>query len=113
MERKEVFQYKYTITVPREKFLKHVVENEGLDLDDLRVCLLLLTELDGWDMSRRLTRVDVIDPNNYKIIDIKAIADKLHMKKKDVKESIKVLLREEIIESGSGSSTIEGYRFTF
>ena len=113
MERKEVFQFKYTITVPREKFLKNVVENEGLDLDDLRVCLLLLTELDGWDMSRRLTRVDAIDPNNYKIIDIKAIAEKLHMKKKDARYLRVVLLREEIIESGSSSSAVEGYRFTF
>lgn len=113
MERKEVFQYMHTITIPREKFIKNVIENPGLDLDDLRVCMLLMTELDGWSMSRKETRASAVDPLNYKKVHIDKMAETLKMKKKDVKESIKVLLREEIIEKGESIASVDGYRFTF
>lgn len=113
MERKEIFQYKYTTTIPRENFIKYIVENEGLDLDDLRVCMLLLTELDGWDINRKEVRMAAVDPLNYRTIDIEKIAKTLHIKKKDVKESLKVLIREGIIEKGESRTSTDAYRFTF
>jgi RIO-like serine/threonine protein kinase len=72
-----------------------------------------MTELDGWSMSRKETRAAAVDPFNYKSIDIKKIAETLHMKKKDVKESLKVLIREEIIEPGDSLASNNGYRFRF
>lgn len=113
MERKEVFQYMHTTTIPRDAFIKNVLENKSLDYDDLRVCMLLMTELDGWSMSRKEARASAKDPLNYKKVHVDKIAKKLDMKKKDVKESIKVLIREDIIEKGESIASVNGYRFTF
>lgn len=113
MERKELFQYQQTISVPREKLIKNVIENESLSLDDLRVCLLLLTELDGWDIDRKFVRPGTRDPENFKRVDIDAMSETLNIKRKKVKESIDVLLRDEIIEVGETRAAKIGYRFTF
>lgn len=113
MERREIFQFKQTISIPREKFIKNVVCNGGLSHTDLQVCLLLLTQLDGWDMTRREDTSSVVDPYNYKAIDMKGIAKMLHIKKKEVKESIDVLIYEGILEFGENMTKTPGYRFLF
>lgn len=113
MERREIFQFKQTMSIPRDKFISRVLCNSRLSHDDLRVCLLLMTKLDGWDMTRRIESSSVNDPYNYKLIDIKDIARVLNIKKKDVKEAIEILLEEDIIEAGESNTKHPGYRFLF
>lgn len=113
MERTDVFQWKHTISVPREQFIKNVVERSDLDIISMRVCLLLLTELDGWNLDRRLKRPNTDDPFNFKSIDAKQIADTLKIKKKEVKEAVKYLESLGIIEKGESRSSSKGWRFTF
>lgn len=113
MERREVFQFKQTISIPRDKFIERVVCNNRLTRNDIQVCLLLLTQLDGWDVTRFIERSSVNDPFNFKAIDIKMISNVLNIKKKEVKESIKTLLDEEILEAGDNMTAVAGYRFTF
>lgn len=113
MERKELFQYQRTISVPREPFITKIIEDKRLSLDELRVCLLLLTELDGWDLDRKFKRPATVDPENFKSVDIESIADTLKIKKKKVKEAIKLLLDEDIIEVSETRAAKVGYRFTF
>ena len=113
MERTDVFQWKHTISVPRESFLNIVVTNKELDENDLRVCIFLLTELDGWSIERARRSNSAQDPFNFKAIDIKKIAKTLKMDKKDVKTSIKMLVSLNILEKGGSRATETGYRFTF
>ena len=112
-ERTDVFQWKHTISIPRESFIKRVVTNDDLGYNDLRVCMFLLTELDGWNISHPLKKSASPDPQNYKAINLKQIAKTLDMDKKEVKASIRNLLDEEILEKGSSRSIEDGYRFTF
>ena len=112
-ERTDVFQWKHTISIPRESFMKKVVTNESVYANDLRVLIFLLTELDGWNATRGYKKSESQDPLNYKAVNIKRIAKTLNMDKKDVKSSLKNLVYEGILEKGDSRSVEDGYRFTF
>ena len=43
----------------------------------------------------------------------KAIAERLDLKTKEVKKSLKTLYEQGIIESGDSEGSFDGYRFTF
>lgn len=105
-----VYQQETTVSVPKNDLREYVIYNQELSKKDLRVFLLLLTELDGWQEPKRGT---VNDPNNFRIIKVETIADRLDMKEKDVKNSLKSLKRYGIIERGDSHSGTNGYRFTF
>ena len=51
MSRNSVNQQITCFSVPREAFLERVVNNDELDKKQLRVVLMLLTELEGWPES--------------------------------------------------------------
>ena len=97
-------QQKYGMTIPRDEFLLKLVYSEELGKKELRVALLLLTELEGNTAK---------DPSNFRRIDPKHIAIDLGLKKKDVQEIIDRLVELEILEEGEGASVKHGYRFTF
>ena len=103
-------QQKYGMTVPRDEFLLKLVYSEELSKKELRVALLLLTELEGLKPKDRNTAKD---PSNFRRIDPKHIAIDLGLKKKDVQEIIDRLVELEIQEEGEGASVKHGYRFTF
>lgn len=107
-EVREVFQWKTAISVPRDNFFVNIVLNEELSKTDLRVFLFLLTKLDGYNYKGRKK-----DPENYKLIDVEAIADSLDITKKKVRESIHNLEEMDIIEKGSSATINDGYRFIF
>ncbi len=104
------YQQASTVSIPREELLENVVYNDKLSKTDLRVCLFLLTELNGWSPPKT---GEYNDPNNFKKIDLKQIAEKLDISKKDVKKAIKNLNTMCIIEMGDSNSVRDGYRFMF
>lgn len=105
-----IYQQKETVSIPKSELMEWVIMNDNLNKKDLRVCLFLLTELDGW---KEPIKGSHNDPKNYKMIDKNQIADILDMNVKDIKKSIKTLLYYEILEKGDSNSGIDGYRFTF
>lgn len=106
---RNVYQQGHTVSIPRVNLLD-VAGNDMLGKKDLRVLLVLFTQLDGWSAPKSGT---FKDPDNFKKIDVDAIADKLDMKKKEVKTCIKNLEDMFLIESGSSETITNGYRFTF
>ena len=116
-------QQKYGMTIPRDEFLLKLVYSEELSKKELRVALLLLTELEGLKVALLLLteleglkpkdRNTAKDPSNFRRIDPKHIAIDLGLKKKDVQEIIDRLVELEILEEGEGASVKHGYRFTF
>ena len=111
-----VYQQTYNLSCPKEPFLKYVVNNDVLSKKDLRVCLLLLTKLNGFGIKENLSLADKRlkeDPLNFSSIDVESIADTLGYKKKEVKSSIETLIEHGILEEGSNNTVSKGYRFTF
>jgi biotin operon repressor len=106
---RNVYQQKTTVSIPKEELLNHVVYNFNLGKKDLRLCLFLFTQLDGYSEpdSRNYS-----DPKNFTFVNAKKIANTLDMSKKDVEKCIENLINEGIIEEGHSEAT-KGYRFTF
>lgn len=106
----DVYQGKVSFSVPREPFRNLIILNDSLSKKDLKVALLLLTELTGFNPGATARRED---PGVYKKVSPKAIAKELDISKEDVKRSLDVLLKQGIIEEGSTPAVEKGYRFTF
>lgn len=106
----DVYQGKVSFSVPREPFINYIVTNKDLNKKDIRVALLLLTELTGFNPGLANRRED---PKIFRKISPKAIAKQLDMTKEEVKDSISTLTKQGIIEEGSSSAVEKGYRFTF
>ena len=92
------FQYKHTISINRDNFMRNIVLNELLSKKDLRVFLHLLTHLDF---------------KNPKEISVKRISEDLNIPKKIVKECINNLFNYELITTSSEGSVDNGYLITF
>lgn len=108
---RDTYQQVNTISVKREKILDIATDLE-YSKNDLRVFLILLTQLEGYTVPKTL-RSDHKDPLNFKIIDVEAIADTLSLPKKKVRKCIEFLHTDGIIEEGSNDTIKHGYRFTF
>lgn len=104
-----VYQQKLTVSVPRETF--KLIAEENYSKNELRVFLMLLTELSGYKKEDSFDVGKNKDPMNFKIIDTESIADFLDIKEKDVKKAIKRFVADEVIEKGSSSAVSKGYRF--
>lgn len=113
MARSSVYQQKTCFTVPRDPFLRRVVFNKKLSKKDLRVAMLLFTKLDGINEKHPDIYYRDDNRNGFAKISVSKIADELEMDKSDVKESLRVLEEEHIIETGSNEIIKTGYRFTF
>lgn len=105
----DVRQSKTVVSVPKDPFLEAVVTNKELSKKDLRVCMILLTELDGFHRGSK----ERDDPLNFRAISVENIADTLRMSKSDVKESIRNLIDYQIIQRGDSPTVKKGYRFKF
>lgn len=106
------YTYQQTRNVSINKnSLQDIAANDNLTQTDIRVCLVLFTELNGWvtDGSSKNKK----DPLNYKIVDKDSIARTLGIKKKKVKEAMENLMNEGYIEKGDSETVSNGYRFTF
>lgn len=108
---RNTYQQVQTVSVKRESLLD-IATNLDLSKKELRVILVLLTQLDGYSQPKKLNE-NHHDPLNFKIIDVSAIADVLTMTKKEVKKAIEKIHDEGIIEEGSNDTVSHGYRFTF
>lgn len=102
-----VYQQTHNVSIPKDG-LKDII-GEDFSKNDLRVLLVLFTELDGFSNPSERRN----DPLNFKMIDIDAIADFLDLKYKEVKKSIKKLMNYGYLERGDSDSVSNGYRFTF
>ena len=109
---RSTYQQMYTVSIPKDQLLNRVARNDSLDEMDLRVVLCLFTILYGYnkDIKRPST---VNDPMNFNSVSAERISDILDTKKKYIKESIRKLLEEGIIEDGTSNGSTKGYRFTF
>ena len=105
------YQQTNTISVKRAKIIDIAADLE-YSKTDLRVFLILLTQLEGHTVPKNF-RSDYVDPLNFRIIDVNAIADTLSLTKKKVRKCIEFLHDEGIIEEGSNDTITHGYRFTF
>lgn len=105
------YQQEHTISVKREKLIE-VASNEDLSKKDLKVFLVLLTQLDGYIMPKTYNP-NWKDPLNFKRIDIRQMSELLDISKKDVKKSIENLWDAGYLETGSNDTIKDGYRFTF
>ena len=105
-----VYQQVNNVSIPKNGLIEFIIQNDELNKKDLRVCLMLLTELNGWVESSTGRQVD---PQNFKKIDSEEIAETLGYSTSDVKASLKKLRREGIIERGNTQSVKNGYRFRF
>lgn len=105
-----VNQQKHVFSIPRQEFLTQVVYNQNLSKKDLRVCLMLLTQLNGHNYNPNNSSED---PCNFIKIDTEEISKTLSIKEKDVKESIKTLIQNDILEKGKTPAAKNGYRFLF
>ena len=99
----------------RKQLIENLILNEELSKKDLRIAILLMTKLGGYGVNEdiRLSDKRLIDPSNYVSIDILSISETLNIPKKEVKKSIKKLIKWGVLEDGSSSTTKHGYRFTF
>lgn len=105
------YQQIYTVSIPKKKLLEYVICDEELGKKDLRVFLMLLTELEGYTPPSFDSKRE--DPLNFKKIDSEWMCDVLDMDESDVRKSIKKLESHGIIERGNTTSVKNGYRFTF
>ena len=108
---RNTYQQVENISVKRNKILE-IATNLDLSKNDIRVFLVLLTQLDGYSLPKKYSQHHK-DPLNFKIIDVDAIADLLYLSKKKVKKSIENIHDEGYIEEGSNETIQHGYRFTF
>lgn len=104
------YQQVHNVSIPKKPLLKKVINNESLSKKDLRVCLFLFTILDGWvEPVNKKSQ----DPENFKVVFPDVIAFQLDMSQKDVKKSLRMLIREGIIEEGDANGVEDGLRFCF
>lgn len=89
--------------------LQDLAANTSLSETDIRVCLVLFTELNGWSNDGSHKK----DPLNFKMVDKDSIARTLGIKKKKVKKAIDNLIAEGYVENGDSETVSNGYRFTF
>ena len=109
MAANSVHQAKTVFSVPRESFMELIVCNKDLSKKDYRVCLLLLTYLNGfWRGTGRIE-----DPGNYRSISFSQMADTLGYSKSEVKECVNHLLDMRILEEDNSCTVKNGYRFRF
>ena len=117
-------QHKNTFSANRTKVQNMICYNDNLTDEDIRVALVLMTILEGYDLqpteNETVTdgRIDIRrknDPKIYKHIDASVIADRLGWKTKKVKKSIKHLMNEDILEEDESetSGIKHGLRFMF
>ena len=104
------YQQVHNVSIPKQPLLYNVVDNDALSKKDLRVCLFLFTILDGY---REPSNGKSQDPKNFKVVFPDVIADQLDLSVKDVKKSLRILIREEIIEEGDANGVEDGLRFCF
>jgi transposase len=109
---RNTYQQTYTVSVPKNELLEYVVYNEDLSKTDYKVFLMLLTELNGYSPSKS-DKYGENDPKIFTKIDTEQIAKHLDISEKKVKESIKTLKDQGIIEKGNTKNMKNGYRFTF
>lgn len=109
---KFVCQSVYNVSVNRDKLIT-VACNEDLGKKDLRVFLMLLSQLTGYKEPENISSKTAPDPLNFKKVDVGQIANSLNLKKKDVDRSIDNLFDEGYLEEGSNDSVDDGWRFTF
>lgn len=107
---RNTYQQAHTVSIQRDALTEIALDSE-LSGKDIRVLLILLTQLDGFSIPD--SNRNVKDPLNYKKVDISAIADVLSLKKKDVKKSINWIHDLGYLEIGSNDTVKDGYRFTF
>ena len=105
------YQQMETVSVKRDKILD-ISTNLDFSKNELRVILILLTQLEGYCVPKTMHGSHK-DPLNFKIIDIDTIADSLCLSKKKVKKCIEHIHDEGLIEEGSNETINSGYRFTF
>lgn len=103
-----VYQQQNNVSINKTK-LVDLATYDYMSKTDFRVCLVLFSELNGWDPSEKKSK----DPKNYKRIDVSSIASTLDLKKKKVEESIDRLVDFGILQKGSSDLIAKGYRFTF
>lgn len=110
---KYVVQQQETVSFYRRGFLNKVVLNSNLKLKDLRVCLLLLTKLNGFRDRKEIEELnlDIVDPMNFSKIDVKQMAESLGLSTSEVEKSISKLRKNGILEKGSNQVVKGGYRF--
>lgn len=105
---RNIYQQTHTVSIPRKGLIKYIIKNQDLKKKDLRVILLLLTELDGYEPVPRST-----DPENFKRIDINHMSQILSVSKSDIKKTINYFCDMGVLEEGSSAGCSKGYRFTF
>lgn len=110
MTRNSVYQQITCFSVPRDGFLERIVHCDKLDKKQIRVIMVLLTEIDGWPEEKTYSEND---PCNFKKVDAGQIAITLGLKKSDVKCILHELVDLHIIQEGRSNTVKHGYRFTF
>ena len=106
---RNVYQQTNTVSIPRTA-ITDIVLDVDLSGKDIRVLMVLLTQLDGYSTPESGNGKD---PLNFKKLDFNAIADVLDMSKKSVKKSISWLCDLGYLEIGCSDTVKDGYRFTF
>lgn len=105
------YQQVTNVSINKEKLIE-IASDDSLSELDLRVLLVLFTELNGWKEPASIND-RTKDPENFTKVDIKTISDTLMYKKKKIKESIDRLRKVGLIESGTNDRVRDGWRFTF
>lgn len=108
---RNTYQQEHTVSIKREKLIEMAVD-PVLSKKDLKVLIMLLSQLDGYSMPKT-NNPNFKDPLNFKKIDVRKIASTLEMDNKTVKKSIRKLHNEWYIEEGSNDTIKKGYRLTF
>lgn len=106
---RNVSQQQTKVSIGKDKLIE-IGTNFGLSEEDLRVLLILFSELSGWSEP---VNGSSYDPLNFTKIDPKTIADTLGYSKKKVKKCIHHLAKADLIEQGSNDKITAGWRFTF
>ena len=107
---KATYQQVHNVSINKDA-LAEIASNMDLSKKDLKVLLLLFTQLDGYKMpfnNERKTK----DPMNFSIIDVDTIADALYMSKKSVRKCIDRIHDEGYIEKGSNKTRTLGDGWT-
>lgn len=100
-----VYQQQNTVSIPRKNLLKLATVFD-LSKTDLKVLLVLMSELNGWNGKGK-------DPKNFTKVSISSIAETLDIKRDKVEDSMEKLEENNIIERGKNDTVKKGYRFTF
>lgn len=104
-----VYQQMTNVSIPRDR-LMWLAADDGMSKKAYKVMLCLFTQLDGYN---KITQRRTKDPQNFKMIDFKAISGAIGVSKKEVKGIVSDLIDAGYVEIGSSNTINEGYRFTF